>query len=271
MVWRFGHRAKWELAAAVVAAFMGIATPSFAEDATAPPAQLNSEAGITRLLKLQPPQQTAWRDYLATLPDKSAQAASLTGDQFHAMSLLDRLDFLSDRMEHDLKAVRAETDALHRFYALLTPRQRQIFDVMCRPATNPSAAPPTVSEPAPEIPDYQLPSETRADWMFMPSQADIARVYPSSANKRKLSGRATLTCTADESGYLADCVVSDETPANEGFGNAALEITGYMRMRPATNYGIPVPSEVRLPIRFEPDKAENSDDQNAANPPSPAR
>ena len=48
-------------------------------------------------------------------------------------------------------------------------------------------------------------------------------------------------------------VLADGTvPEGQGFGNAALEMTGYMRMYPATRYGVPVRGSVTMPVRFHP-------------------
>ena len=61
-----------------------------------------------------------------------------------------------------------------------------------------------------------------------------------------------IVCVADEDGYVADCVVKGEEPAGMGFRNAALEATAYMRMTPATDYGVPVRSSVAAPLKFTP-------------------
>jgi len=90
--------------------------------------------------------------------------------------------------------------------------------------------------------------------MVKPRGDDVARVFPAAALKGKITGSALMTCAVDEDGYLADCVIDEETPAGMGFGNAALEVSAYMRMFPATNYGVPVRSTVTVPIKFVPDK-----------------
>ncbi len=59
-----------------------------------------------------------------------------------------------------------------------------------------------------------------------------------------------MHCTVDTDGYLSDCTVTGEEPKNTGFGNAALQTTSYMRMRPATQNGIPVESIVNVPVDF---------------------
>lgn len=112
----------------------------------------------------------------------------------------------------------------------------------------PSAA---EEEGPPSPPNYSMPSHTDPVWLSKPGDV-LARLYPSAALAQRLLGKVLLHCTVDVSGYLFDCTVESETPAHVGFGNAALEATGYMKMRPATQYGVPVPSPINIPLTFEP-------------------
>ncbi len=166
-----------------------------------------------------------------------------------------RLDYLADHIEADLTSARAGAQALRQFYSLLSPEQRQLFDEVTRPPVGgPGAAVDASPQPAPSAPNYGLPSHTNPTWMIKPRGEDLARVYPTAAWKAKVTGKVLMSCIADEDGYLADCVVQDENPKGMGFGNAALEISAYMRMVPATNYGVPVRSAVNMPITFTPRK-----------------
>jgi len=53
-----------------------------------------------------------------------------------------------------------------------------------------------------------------------PTQAEKANVYPQAALARGVSGGAVMNCLVQLDGTLSDCTVSDERPANEGFGTA---------------------------------------------------
>lgn len=108
------------------------------------------------------------------------------------------------------------------------------------------------ASPAPLLPATPAPEVvTTPDWMRRPSGADVSRVYPRGAMAKDLSGRASISCQVDTVGTLVDCVVTEEYPRDEGFGQAALQLAPYFKMRPMTRGGQPVGGgTVRIPLRF---------------------
>ena len=61
--------------------------------------------------------------------------------------------------------------------------------------------------------------------------------YPKGAT---VTGKAALDCVATEDGKLADCKIAKETPAGQGFGQAALAMVGYERIKTTDDAGASV-------------------------------
>jgi TonB family protein len=200
-------------------------------------------------LELDTEQQTALLAYEGLIAGASPQTP-VDLDAFRAMSLPRRLDYMADQAAIDVTRLRARADAARRFYALLSADQRKGFDAMISPSRS-VLAPSPESDPAPVAANYKLPSHTEPDWLVRPTKEEISRVYPRAAIRNHVAGRALLSCKVDTDGYLSDCTVSEETPKDAGFGNAALEVTGYMRMKPATTYGVPIETSVNVPVAFQ--------------------
>ena len=86
-------------------------------------------------------------------------------------------------------------------------------------------------------------------WWRMPGRADIDRAYPAEANRRGISGSATVVCRVMPV-TLTGCRVQTEEPAGLGFGKAAISAAKWFTAFP--HPGSSSPHEVSVRIDFVP-------------------
>ena len=94
---------------------------------------------------------------------------------------------------------------------------------------------------------------TRPVWHDRPTMHDVYRAYPDSARKLGLVGSVVVECRMGARGPLGDCAVASETPAGQGFGEAALSLMPRFKADAVDAFGLKVEGrKVRIPIRFSP-------------------
>jgi TonB family protein len=104
-------------------------------------------------------------------------------------------------------------------------------------------------DPAAPAPPIEVVSP---EWLVGPDPSMAGALFPAQAAKAGFrTGVGVVACEVTHEGRLTACTVASETPANMGFGGAALQIAAIMAMNPWTKQGDPVDgAHIQLPIRL---------------------
>ncbi len=121
-----------------------------------------------------------------------------------------------------------------------TPRREALPEEQLAPAPTPTPTPTLPSEPV---------VITAPTWVERPRSPE--RWFPRRAFMQGIAGEVVLDCDVDVNGRLS-CSVVSETPAGQGFGDAALLIAQAHVMRPAMQNGVAVRGRYRMVVPFTP-------------------
>lgn len=83
-------------------------------------------------------------------------------------------------------------------------------------------------------------------------EGDYTAIWPATAYFKGGDGHVTLNCLIDIHGLAERCVIASETPLNQGFGKAALEIRPTLKLAPAKGPdGRPINATMSIKITFK--------------------
>lgn len=93
------------------------------------------------------------------------------------------------------------------------------------------------------------PGETDTDAKIIGSPPDPRP--PMRAEREDVDGEVELAFVVDERGFVQQIRILREDPKGYGFAREATQYVKRLRFKPASLQNVPVPQNVRIPIRFE--------------------
>lgn len=141
------------------------------------------------------------------------------------------------------------------------PLQTQVFDAEPAQGTTLTfdtevKTPVENAEPAAEPTPPPVRVIRNPSWSRQPDAEQMMRAYPRRALEAGLGGSATLDCLVQSNGSVAVCHIAGETPAGQGFGRAAQQLSRHFRINPRTVDGIAEGTRVSINLRFVPPPAD---------------
>ena len=214
-------RAGWTAIAIVAAAHVGVGVALYYQRfELAPPIQTDPGDVIKITLEPQPRPEPVERDREPPPPNMPFNEV--------VEPIRENTETLAAVPNEDLQPTESTTVTLDR------PVEEPVADV--RPA-----------EPEPPVRVIRDPS-----WIRQPSGDQLMRAYPDRALERGLAGSATLNCMVEANGTVSGCSITSETPAGNGFGRAAQQLSRHFRINPRTVDGAAEGSRVSINLRFVP-------------------
>lgn len=140
----------------------------------------------------------------------------------------------------------------------------EVLSVPINPDAKPNPGPiisfPPVEHPVPEAPPAREPVAepplarviNNPSWIRQPTADQMMQAYPNRAIDRRIAGSVSLNCLVEANGTVSGCAVASETPAGQGFGRAAQNLSRHFRVSPRTVDGAPEGSRVAINLRFVP-------------------